>query len=375
MIISIIITQRRLIMANNDNKQKLEELKILRCRYKKENNANALLRTQALIALYSGKDIKLVAEIFSVSEKTIRNWRKKFEKSFSLKDKQRAGRPPKLTKEQLEWIKKLITENNQQVWVARKIFILIESLFGVYFSVKYLPELLRQLGLSFHKAVHLLYRRNEEKRRKWIQETLPKLYEDKIKEGWRIFYQDEAGFQVQGTLASTWGPVGEKVEIKNYGRRGRMNVIGALELGTGEFHGVLTRFRVNAQRFRRFICHMKREMRESKIMLICDNAPFHKAKWLREWAEDNAGWLRLEFLPGYSPDFNPIEKLWKYLKKEYVHNKSWGTKVDLKNHLEVMLQEIPVKVEAIKGVMKKEIEKLKEAFKFYKTPVPEELMI
>ena len=40
-------------MPNNDNKQKLEELKILRCRYKKENDANALLRTQALIALGS----------------------------------------------------------------------------------------------------------------------------------------------------------------------------------------------------------------------------------------------------------------------------------------------------------------------------------
>ena len=54
---------------------------------------------------------------------------------------------------------------------------------------------------------------------------------------------------------------------------------------------------------------------------------------------------------------------------------SWGTKVDLKKHLEIMLQELPVKTEEIKGVMKKEIEKLKEAFEFYKTPVPEELMI
>ncbi len=370
-----IITQRRLIMANNDNKQKLEELKILRRRYKKGNNADALLRTQALIALYSGKDIKLVAEMFGVSVKTVRNWRKKFEKSLSLEDEQRTGRQPKLSKEQLELIKKVITEFNQQVWIARKVFILIESLFGICFSVKYLPELLRKLGLSFNKAVHLLYRKNEEKRRKWIQETLPKLYEDQIKAGWRIFYQDEVGFQTQGTLTSTWGLVGEKVEIKNYGRHGRVNLIGALELGTGEFHGVLTKFKVNAQRFRRFICHMKREMREAKIMLICDNAPFHRAKWLQEWAKRNSKWLRLEFLPGYSPDFNPIERLWKYIKKEYIHNKCWGTQADLKKHLEVVVQEIPMKVEETKGVMKKEIKRLREAFEFYKTPVPEELMI
>ncbi len=137
-----IITQRRLIMANNDSKQKLEELQRLRRRYKKGNDANALLRTQALIALYSGKDIKLVAEMFGVSVKTVKNWRKKFEKSLNLEDEQRTGRPPKLSKEQLELIKKIITEFNQQVWVARRVFTLIESLFGVCLSVKYLPELL-----------------------------------------------------------------------------------------------------------------------------------------------------------------------------------------------------------------------------------------
>ncbi len=362
-------------MASNNTKEKLEELKRLRRRYKKENNADALLRTQALIALYSGKDIKLVAEVFGVSVKTIRNWRRKFEQSGGLEDKERTGRPPKLSKEQLEIIKKFITEHKEQVWTARRILNMIICLYGVVFSVKYLPELLRQIGLSFHKAVHLLFRKNEEKRRKWIQETLPKLYKDKIKEGWRIFYQDEVGFATQGTLARTWGPVGEKIEIKNYGRHGRVNLIGALELGTGEFHGVLTKFRVTAQRFRRFICHMKRKMREAKIILICDNAPFHKAKWLQEWVGENSKWLRLEFLPGYSPDFNPIERLWKYVKGEYLHNRCWSTQKGLKKYLEIMIEELPEKVEEIKGVMRKGTKTLREAFEFYKTPIPKELMI
>ena len=56
--------------------------------------------------------------------------------------------------------------------------------------------------------------------------------------------------------------------------------MGAFELGTGLFYGVQTSFKVNAMRFRRFICHLKHEMRTDKILLICDNASFHKAKWL-----------------------------------------------------------------------------------------------
>ena len=163
------------------------------------------------------------------------------------------------------------------------------------YSVKYIPEMLRKLGLSFHKAIHNLVKKDNKKRRKWVTETLPQIYQMKIDEGWRIFYQDEVGFQSEGTLASTWGKRGKKIEINNFGRHGRMNLIGAFELGTGVFHGVLTSFRVNAMRFRRFICHLKRNFRTEKILLICDNAKFHKAKWFSEWAEEQKEWLKIEF--------------------------------------------------------------------------------
>jgi len=154
-----------------------------------------------------------------------------------------------------------------------------------------------------------------------LQIARPEIYRKKIEEGWRIFYQDEVGIQTEGTLGHTWGPRGKKTEIKNYGRHGRMNLIGAFELGTGIFHGVMTSFRVNAMRFRRFICHLKRVMRGEKILFICDNASFHKAKCLTEWVERNKAWLKIEFLPAYSPDFNPIECLWRWLKTEFTHNK------------------------------------------------------
>jgi putative transposase len=188
-----------------------------------------------------------------------------------------------------------------------------------------------KLGLSFHKAVHYLARRDSEKRRAWIQEHLPKIYQKHMKDGWRIFFQDEVGFQSEGTLSHTWGPKAKKTEIKNYGRHGRVNLIGAFELGTGVFHGVLTSFAVNACRFRRFICHLKRKMRTDKILLICDNASFHKAKWFSQWSQQQSSWLCIAFLPAYSPDFNPIERLWRWIKTEYTHNRCWQTEGQLRN--------------------------------------------
>ncbi|MCK6624656.1 MAG: IS630 family transposase [Anaerolineae bacterium] len=199
----------------------------------------------------------------------------------------------------------MIGQQNQRVWTVRHVYWLLLTIFKVCYSVKYLPQLLRHLGLSYHKAVHLLVKRDNEARCQWIQETLPALYADYLQAGWRIFFQDEVGFQTEGTLAYTWGPKGQKTEIKNYGRHGRVNLIGVLELGSGLFYGLLTSFKVNACRFRRFLCHLKHEMPTDKLILICNNARFHKAKWLTEWLAEQTSWLHLEFLPAYSPDFNP----------------------------------------------------------------------
>jgi transposase len=309
--------------------------------------------------------------------KSLKKWIKKFETYGvgELEDKEREGRPRKLEEDKLKELKEIIEKQNQRIWVARHIHELLVLTFGVVYSVKYIPELLKQIGLSYHKAVHHLIKKNNEKRRQWIQEKLPEIYGKKIEEGWRIFYQDEVGFQSEGTLGYTWGPKGKKIEIANYGRHGRMNLIGALELGTGKFYGVLTSFRVNAMRFRRFIVHLKREMRTDKILLICDNASFHKAKWLTEWVKMQKEWLILEFLPAYSPDFNPIERLWRWMKTEFIHNKCWKNKKALKQDLLKILAEMPLHADALKSLMKKENERFETICEYYQVPFVEQFNI
>ena len=59
-----------------------------------------------------------------------------------------------------------------------------------------------------------LFKGNDE----WIKEKLPEIYEEHIKNGWRIFYQDEVGFQTEGTLSYSWGEKGKPIPIKNKGR-------------------------------------------------------------------------------------------------------------------------------------------------------------
>jgi len=352
----------------SDNQCKLARLQTKYKRLKKAGDIRGVLRIKALMALYRGEQIKTVARCYDVSVRSLNRWQADFEKEDRVSDRPRSGRPPTLSKEQEAELKAKLRQDNQRVWIARHVHVWLLTMFGVTLSVRYLPALLRKLGFSYQKAVHLLVKRNTEKRRLWIQTRLPAIYADYLRDGWRIFYQDEVGFQTEGTLARTWAPRGEKVQIKNFGRHGRVNLLGAFELGTGQFYGVLTSFYVNAQRFRRFILHLKHEMRTDKILLICDNASFHKAKWFRKWAETQFAWLQLEFLPGYSPDFNPIERLWRWVKTEYTHNQCWDTKIQLKRLLTNMLDEVHYRSPELVGLMRSELERLRLIFAFYDTP-------
>jgi len=349
---------------------KLAKLQEQYHQFKKKGDIRAVLRVKALKAYYRGQPAQRVAVCYDISLKTFKHWVKQFEAESKVSDQPRTGRPRKLSLAQEQSLKEMISEQNQRVWTARHVYVLLITLFRVGYAVKYLPQVLQRLGMSYHKAMHWLVKRDNEARQTWLQQTLPALYADYVQAGWRILYQDEVGFQTEGTLSYTWGPKGQPTLIRNYGRHGRVNLIGAVELGTGHFFGVLTSFKVTACRFRRFLCHLKHECPTDKFLLICDNARFHKAKWLTEWLQTQHSWLQIAFLPPYSPDFNPIERLWRWLKGEYTHNRCWASRAALKQALQQMLTELPGRLTDIKGVMQAEIQRLKLAFEFYDTPCP-----
>ena len=75
------------------------------------------------------------------------------------------------------------------------------------------------------------------------------------------------------------------------------------------------------------------------IILIQDGARYHTSKQTREFFETNKECLTVYQLPSYSPDYNPIEKLWKKIKQTHIHLHYFPTFADLKNKVrEAMLK-------------------------------------
>jgi transposase len=106
-----------------------------------------------------------IALHFDLSAKSLKRWIKRYESegAESLRNQNRKGRPCQLTAEQKILLKAELERDKQRVRVARHIVVLLQTLFGVAYLVGYLPDFLHGLGLSFHKAVAFLIKRDSEK--------------------------------------------------------------------------------------------------------------------------------------------------------------------------------------------------------------------
>jgi len=92
----------------------------------------------------------------------------------------------------------------------------------------------------------------------------------------------------------------------------------------------------NAETFDIFLRRLLRHRKRSgKMVIILDNARYHHAIKLRPLLKKYQKVLRLDYLPPYSPDLNPIERVWKLLRTNCTHNQYFETLEDLIQAVEI----------------------------------------
>jgi transposase len=122
-----------------------------------------------------------------------------------------------------------------------------------------------------------------------------------------------------------WALKGHQPEILTYGGRKRQHLIGAVEPLAGRVHIAFSEA-MKAKQFEHFLEGLlTRYKGAGKILLILDNARAHLSKELEPFLKANEKKLELMFLPPYSPDMNPMEWFWKFLRKKVTHNTFFGT--------------------------------------------------
>jgi transposase len=73
--------------------------------------------------------------------------------------------------------------------------------------------------------------------------------------------------------------------------------------------------------FKRYLIKVIHENENKKVFMILDNVRYHHAKLLKSFLDKNKGRIELIFLPPYSPDLNPMERIWWYMRKKITHNR------------------------------------------------------
>jgi transposase len=270
-------------------------------------------RLMAMRMLLLGYTHAQVAELYAVTRRTLQSWIARFNAQGidGLIERHSTGRARKIAPEESVVYRDLMANPEkaaQTHWTARK--------FHGYLSEKFQQE------IGYRTVVRWLHEQNfrlkvpqpwpdrqDEKLRQAFVEKLRQWLADADIDLW---WMDETGVEGDPRPRRRWMQRGEKGRVVKNGDHVRRNVTGMVCPRRGEFYALLFPFSDTGV-FQTFLDNANRDvpLERPRNLLICDNASWHKSKSLH-W-----GAFEPIFLPPYSPDLNPIERLWLLMKAEW----------------------------------------------------------
>lgn len=294
----------------------------------RQGHARRIKHITALLDLNDEHAVSEVAERVGVHPATVYRWLHRFvlDRMASLHYGPSAGRPSKLTPTQKERLKALLAAGPLAAgyptacWSSLILQDLIFREFGRLYNAHYLCALVRNLGFSYQKARFVSDHLDEDRRRAWLSEEWPALVRLARARGALLLFGDEASFAQWGSLSYTWAPRGQQPLVLTCGKRKAYKVFGLIDYFTGRLFCQGQTARFTAASYCAFLATVLAAT-DRPIMLIHDGAKYHTAAATKEFLAAHADRLSVYQLPSYSPDYNPIEHLWKNMKRRTTHNR------------------------------------------------------
>jgi transposase len=136
-----------------------------------------------------------------------------------------------------------------------------------------------------------------------------------------LLFEDEFSLSNTATLSATWSPTGKQQEINcKQAKKERVTGFGTINPLTGQLVANFAE-KGNASIFKKHLRKVLRTYKEKqRIIIYVDNVRFHHAKILKPFLEAHPE-LKIRYLPPYSPDLNPVERIWWYMRKSITHNR------------------------------------------------------
>jgi transposase len=295
------------------------------------------LRLRVVDQVQAGAHPEEVAAALGLHRTTVYGWLAKYREGGrgALLARPVPGRPPRLKPLQMRRLWTLIVGADPRqlqfefaLWTREMVRELIRREFGVGLSVVSVGRLLAKMGLSPQRPVYRAYQQDNAAVRRWKEEEYPAIAAAAAAEGAVIYFADEAGIRSDHHAGTTWAPIGQTPVVPATGERFSVNMISAVTpkgaLRFAVFEGTTTAAS--------FIAFCKRLLHDAPgpVYLIVDGHPAHRARAVQDYVASTGGRLRLFRLPGYSPELNPDEWVWKNVKNDRIGKAGVTSKDDLK---------------------------------------------
>lgn len=171
------------------------------------------------------------------------------------------------------------------------------------------------------------------------------------REGRTLVWIDEAGFYLLPSLVRTYAPCGQTPILRAPLSYDHISAISAIT-PAGQLLMQMQEVAYHGTDVVRFLKHVLRHI-AGKLLIVWDGAPIHHGQAIKAFlARGGSNRIHLERLPGYAPELNPDEGIWRYLKRVELKNVVCQNCTDLRTELRLATARLRHKRYVIEGCIK-----------------------
>ena len=341
------------------HEQRERLLKILK------EHENPFVREKVLILLLmnDGKTYHEISDFLGIAYPTVAYWAVHGDPDNleSFLDGRREGNYRKATQDYENLLLEVIDKEPEEYgyefgrWTGARLATYLEKVTGIKLSGSQVRRILERKKYVYLWAKYSLEDKQNPEKRKIFKEKLTEYLRISraTPERLQVWFWDESGFSLRVIRRKIWGKKGQRKKVTGQRRRGRVNIMGGLRYHEKKRINFVIKkgnadvFYEQLKLLNDFLLQEWIEQGNksesfqdcsAKIVIILDNASFHKRKDILEKIEAEMPNIILEFLPAYSPDYNLIELVW-HSAKEYIAHKLFESVEQLECLLNKLLNE------------------------------------
>ena len=316
-------------------------------------------RLQVVRLAHRGRSHQDIAADLGVSPRTVQRWLNAYLRGglAALKPRKAKGHPPAIPPHLASVIRRWVIDGpvkqglDRANWTHAELADHLRKTHGITASRSAMQRFCRKIGIRLYRPSYRLLRGDPQKQAE-AKEELADLRAKAEAGELVLLSQDEARFPMVATLAAALGVQGSRLAVGTRDCKDLLYVLAVVNVVTATVHSTTMESPARARQktgksktrrmqeafaaFLRQVGRLYPSGRHQRVVLVIDNAPWHRGKPIDEALADNPH-LEFKRLPSYSPQLNVIEHFWKLLRRRATHNRFFEGLSDLKRSIRASL--------------------------------------